>query len=179
MLKLFRFSSSAAGSPGLLGRAFSLSRTKGIKKIERIEKDNKTVVIEGQYLDSEAVSGQKVLALGDEHEIYANDVRPCSWCELEKKGLYVQYTDVLILRQFLKEDGEPLSRKITGLCRKQQKKLVVLTKHARHSGLILNLQPRLIDGGQADSDPRNRAQHLKWNAYYDTYEIMRKKYKYL
>ncbi|CAF0850518.1 unnamed protein product [Brachionus calyciflorus] len=162
-------------------RAISISSILNLKKIEKIEdKATKTITIEGKYLNPEETFGSKVLNLGnntndDEH----SSLRPCAFCELEKKDIKVQYTDVLVLRQFLTEDGQVLPRKVTGLCRKQQKKLLVLTKLAKHAGLILNLQPTLLDGTKPSSDPKNRTKHLKWNAYFDDYETMKRNSKFL
>jgi ribosomal protein S18 len=172
-------------------RSISVTARAQLKQIERIEdKSKKTITIQGKYLNSEQVFGNKVLNLSHEAktptQAVSNPARkpptnigPCSWCELEKRGIYVQYTDILVLRQFLKEDGSPLPRKVTGLCRKQNIKLRVLTKHAMQSGLILNLQPKLLDGSEPDTNPRNRPAHLKWNSYFDKYEIMRRTHKYL
>jgi small subunit ribosomal protein S18 len=167
-------------------RSFSFSAVQNLKKIEKtVSKDKKTIVIEGKYLNPEQEFGNKVLNLCESRtsnliaQSDSSTCLPCSWCQLEKKGIQVQYTDILVLRQFLKEDGDVLQRKITGLCKKQQRKLLVLVKHARQAGLILNLQPKLIDGGEPDTNPRNRPEHLKWNSYFDKYEIMMRKQKYL
>ena len=86
---------------------------------------------------------------------------------------------MLIIKQFLKEDGSLLGRKITGLCKKQQRKMIVIAKHARNAGLTLDLQPNLLDGSKRSVEPRARPEHQKWNTYYDSYEIMRKENKYL
>lgn len=94
-----------------------------------------------------------------------------------------------------------MPRKITGLCKKQHRKLLVLAKHvnliesnifsfiffnflfcltkARLAGLTLNLQPSLLDGSKPLSDPRKRPEYLKWNHYFDDYETMKKQFKYL
>ncbi len=97
----------------------------------------------------------------------------------EKRDIYVQHTDVLILRQFLKDDGEPLSRKVTGLCKRQQRKLVVIAKHARQAGLTLSLTKTLLDGSKPSPDPRKRYQHQKWNTYFDDFEYMKRNFKYI
>jgi hypothetical protein len=69
--------------------------------------------------------------------------------------------------------------KVTGLCRRQNIKLMGLVKLAKISGLIMNLQPKLIDGSESDTNPRNRYQHLKWNTYFDDYEKMKRTKKYI
>lgn len=159
-------------------RLISFTTPHLLKKIERTESaDKKQVTIEGKYIDSSATFGNKVLNLSDDHA--HQTTRPCSWCLLENKGIRVQYTDVLVIRQFVKEDGELLPRKVTGLCNRQHKKLNVLVKQAKRAGLILELQPRLLDGSQPNADPHRRPEHLKYNAYFDKYEVMKRTNKYL
>lgn len=166
-----------------LTRPIFKSAVLGLKRIEKVEdKSKKLITIEGKYLNAEEEFGSKVLRLGDAKEVNTEDptqVLPCSFCELDKKGIHVQYTDVLVLRQFLTEHGQVLPRKVTGLCKRQQRKLLVLTKLAKQAGLILNLQPTLLDGGKPSVDPSKREKHMKWNSYYDTYETMIRKQKFL
>ena len=180
MFKLFNKNLIATKASKWLNqpRTLHLTAANSLKTIEIVEdKQNKLITIEGKYIDPAERFGNKVLTFGKESE-EANK-RPCAFCELEKRDIYVQHTDVLVLRQFLKDDGEPLDRKITGLCRKQQRKLLVLAKHARVAGLTLNLQPNLLDGSKRSVDPRTRPKGLKWNIYFDDYEVMKKTYKFL
>jgi ribosomal protein S18 len=169
-------------------RLISTTRVCALKKIDRVEdKASKTLTIEGKYLNSEQTFGNKAIVFDRNGLRYASKhqpskqarVGPCVLCELEKRDIRVQYTDVLVLRQFLAEDGTLLPRKVTGLCRTQNIRLMNLTKYAMRAGLILNLQPRLLDGTEADKNPRNRKAHLKWNTYFDTYEVMKATQKYL
>ena len=173
-------------------RPFHFCLVDRIKKIEKtINKEKNLVTIEGKYLEESDFGKEQILPFNNnlklqltsenksssaEHEDIS---RPCSFCELEKKDIYVQYTDVLILRQFLTDDGNVLPRKVTGLCFRQHKKLLAITKHAKIAGLILNLQPKLIDGTEADANPRNRFQFLKWNTYFDDYEKLKRTKKYI
>ena len=170
-------------------RSFHVCLVNGLKKIEKkLDKDKNTITIEGKYLDetSPATSAfSNVVMKFDEatsenvDHAHRHSTRPCSLCELEKRGIYVQYKDVLILRQFLTDDGTVLPTKVTGLCYRQQKKVLVMTKHAKIAGLILNLQPKLLDGSEPDTDQRRRFEHLKWNTYFEDYEMMIRKNKYL
>jgi ribosomal protein S18 len=165
-------------------RTIHMTNLNQLKKLNIVEdKQSKQITIEASYIDPVEAFGNKALEFNNEASSDQNDlktaIRPCAFCELEKRDIFVQYTDVLVLRQFLKEDGTPLNRKVTGLCRKQQKKLLVMAKHARIAGLTLNLQPNLIDGSKRSSNPRTRSEHLKWNTSFDDYEIMRKTHKYL
>lgn len=157
-------------------RLIQTTLVNNLKKIEKTEdKSSKTITIEGKVLNED---NKKMLKFTD-HLDTKHTLKPCAFCELEKKDIYVQYTDVLVLRQFLTDDGHVLSRKITGLCKKQHRKLQVIVKHAKIAGLLLNLQPKLIDGTSCPTDPRARYQHLKWNTYFDDYETMARTNKYL
>jgi ribosomal protein S18 len=190
LIKNFNSISTKPSTTNIRSRLIHVSSLLNVKKIERtIDNNNKTITIEGVYLDSDKISGNKFLKLNKkekENENTNNDmeenpakIRPCVLCELEKKNIFVQYTDILVLRQFLREDGTLLNRKITGLCKKQQKKLYTIVKHAKYCGLLMNLQPPKIDGSKPDIDPRKRFEHLQFNAYFEDYEIMKKKYKYI
>ena len=155
-------------------RQIHLSSINKIKEIVVDEdKNKKLITIEGKYLDEVELTNNKVLKLPDDHKT------PCAFCKLEKENIFVQYTDVLVLRQFVREDGTVLTRKITGLCKKQQTKLYVLVKHAGIAGLIMNLQPPLINGSKPVIDKEKRFEHLKWNTSFDTYERLRRRKKYI
>ena len=97
-------------------RAFHLTAQKKIKEIVINEnKDKNEIIIEGKYLDEVELTKTEILRFPeDDHKT------KCAFCKLEKQGVYVQYTDTLVLRQFLREDGTILPKKVTGLCKKQQ-----------------------------------------------------------
>lgn len=57
-------------------------------------------------------------------------------CPLCATGLDVKHTDVLILSQFVRSDGCMLPRRITGLCKKQQKRMSSLVTMAQKAGII-------------------------------------------
>lgn len=59
--------------------------------------------------------------------------KPCYMCSL---GLDVKHTDVLILSQFVRSDGCMLPRRITGLCKRQQKKIGKLVTMAQKAGNV-------------------------------------------
>lgn len=72
---------------------------------------------------------------------YTNDVlpeiqspKPCAICA---SGLDVKHTDVLILSQFVRSDGCMLPRRITGLCKKQQKRISSMVSMAQKAGKII------------------------------------------
>ena len=178
MFKLFKNNSIVSSIAQNLNqkRLIQTTLVNNLKKIEKTEdKANKIITIEGKELNED---NKNVLKFTD-HLDGKHTMKPCAFCELEKKGVYIQYTDVLVLRQFLTNDGHVLARKITGLCKKQHRKLLVIVKHAKIAGLILNLQPKLIDGSESSTDPRLRFQHLKWNTYFENYETLARRSKYL
>lgn len=101
-----------------------------------------------------------------------------SVCPVCASGLDIKHTDVLILSQFVRRDGCMLPRRVTGLCKKQQKRvgtlvtmahkagkyfisdlLYVLTKYL---GLMPNLKP-----DNSHKDPKKRYQWKQHNKYFD------------
>ncbi|XP_026327825.1 39S ribosomal protein S18a, mitochondrial [Hyposmocoma kahamanoa] len=92
---------------------------------------------------------------------------PCYMCSL---GLEVKHTDVLILSQFVRSDGCMLPRRITGLCRMQQKKIGKMVSMAQKAGLMINLTPHWCN-----KDPTKRSDWKKFNTYYDEKTIFWKK----
>lgn len=60
---------------------------------------------------------------------------PCTVCAL---GLDVKHTDVLILSQFVRSDGCMLPRRITGLCKTQQKRIGTMVTMAQKAGKFAN-----------------------------------------
>lgn len=158
--------------PSTLNRQFHLATLKQIKSIEKIDdKKSNTLIIEGKYIQED----DKNLLRYDSN----NNNNVCSFCKLEKLGIYVQHQDVLVLRQFLKDDGTLLPRKVTNLCNKQYKKLRAIVKHAKNSGLLMNLQQSLLNGQKPKTNPELRMEDLKWNRYYDDYEVLKRTQKYL
>lgn len=58
----------------------------------------------------------------------------CPKCTL---GLDIKHTDVLILKQYLREDGSMLPRRITNLCNVQQKNIGTMVLMARRAGWFM------------------------------------------
>lgn len=83
----------------------------------------------------------------------------CPECTL---GLEIKHTDVLILSQYVRTDGCMLPRRITGLCRRQQKKMGMLVTMAQKAGLMPNLAPHW-----SKKDPKKRYGWKKFNKYFD------------
>ncbi|KAL7674697.1 hypothetical protein ACOME3_000973 [Neoechinorhynchus agilis] len=108
-------------------------------------------IIEGRH-----VQPKNVLKLEGPEEV-------CSWCKLERKGVVVQHTDVLILNQYIRKNGTVLPRSATGLCWRQYKKLMTIVKHAYKAGLF----PRTVKPGWE-----------KFNSFWTDYEILKRTRRY-
>lgn len=83
----------------------------------------------------------------------------CPQCSL---GLDVKHTDVLILSQFVRSDGCMLPRRVTGLCKRQQRRMGALVIMAQKAGLMPNINP-----SWSKKDPKKRYQWKKYNKYFD------------
>ena len=69
---------------------------------------------------------------------------PVSGCPICSRNLTFTYKDVLLLAQFISPEGNILNRRVTGVCRKQQRKLEKAIEIARRLGLIPRKPPALI-----------------------------------
>lgn len=58
-------------------------------------------------------------------------IRFCPECTL---GLEIKHTDVLILSQYVRPDGCMLPRRVTGLCKRQQKRIGTMVTMAHKAG---------------------------------------------
>lgn len=64
-------------------------------------------------------------------EVHSSEKKFCPKCTL---GLDIKHTDVLILKQYLREDGTMMPRRTTKLCAVQQKNIGTLVLMARRAG---------------------------------------------
>lgn len=92
----------------------------------REEKQGNSLIIEGVNLPS---TRTELLVRKKLPEPLAT--QKCYLCSL---GLDVKHTDVLILSQFVRSDGCMLPRRITGLCKRQQKKMGTMVSMAQKAG---------------------------------------------
>lgn len=76
-------------------------------------------------------SPRKDLLVKPEIDYQVDSNKACYMCSL---NLNVKHTDVLILSQFIRNDGCMLPRRITGLCKKQQKKIGTMVQMAHKAG---------------------------------------------
>ncbi|CAD6996152.1 unnamed protein product [Ceratitis capitata] len=119
-----------------------------IKEIhEKVEKN--TLVLEGLQVASPRANQMLKEACS---------TRFCPECTL---GLNVKHTDVLILSQYVRSDGCMLPRRVTGLCKKQQKRIGTLVTMAQKAGLMPNLAPEW-----SKKDPKKRFGWKKYNKYF-------------
>lgn len=97
-------------------------------------------------------------------------VKEVSQCKTEGKlfcpectlGLDIKHTDVLILAQYVRADGCMLPRRVTGLCRRQQRRIGSMVTMAQKAGLMINLTPK-----NSKKDPSKRKDEKRCNSYFD------------
>lgn len=158
MAGLFRIVRSLSKSIQLSGhnRNISLSASTRLKEITE-RKEGNTLIIDAHIVP-------------DKHE--ERFLKPKNGaCPICSSGLDIKHTDVLILSQFVRSDGYILPRRITGLCKIQQKRISSLIIMAQKAGLMPNLNPP-----GSHCDPSRRKKWKKFNTYYDETTI-RARYK--
>ncbi|KAL0838616.1 hypothetical protein ABMA28_016702 [Loxostege sticticalis] len=151
-------------------RSLSTSKPLNIKEI-REHKEGTKLVVEAVSLPSPR---KDLLVRADNIDLPSSNCdhessvkEPCYMCAL---GLDVKHTDVLILSQFVRSDGCMLPRRITGLCRRQQKKIGKMVSMAQKAGLMINLTP-----AWCKKDPKKRKDYKKFNTYFDEKTIFWKR----
>ncbi|XP_050071366.1 28S ribosomal protein S18a, mitochondrial [Anopheles maculipalpis] len=153
----FKYSAFTKLSSTIL-RNFSLSSVNHLKEIKEI-KTNDTLVVKGEYVPSP----RQDMVIPQLLEARQNGERFCPQCTL---GLDIKHTDVLILSQYVRSDGCMLPRRITGLCKRQQRRMGALVTMAQKAGLMPNLNP-----ATSKRDPKQRYQWKKYNKYFDEQTI--------
>ncbi|XP_034555111.1 39S ribosomal protein S18a, mitochondrial [Notolabrus celidotus] len=106
--------------------------SRGVRQV--VEKtEAKTTTIEGQILD---------IAVGPQPP------NPTAKCPIYRWNLQhkYNYTDVLLLRQFIRSDGGMLPRRITGLCTEEHQKIAICVQMAHRAGLLPDHKPKLPEG---------------------------------
>ncbi|XP_061603039.1 39S ribosomal protein S18a, mitochondrial [Cololabis saira] len=73
---------------------------------------------------------------------------PTAKCPIYRWNLQhkYNYTDVLLLSQFIRSDGGMLSRRITGLCGEEHRKIAICVQMAQRAGLLPDHKPKLPEG---------------------------------
>jgi small subunit ribosomal protein S18 len=116
--------------------------------------ENDTLTVKGKIVES----GREALLLPQVSECQRNGVRFCPECTLK---LHLKHTDVLILSQYVRKDGCMMPRRVTGLCKRQQKKIGTLVTMAHKAGLFPNLKP-----SNNKKAPDQRRNEKKFNTYF-------------
>ncbi|XP_076016215.1 large ribosomal subunit protein mL66 [Genypterus blacodes] len=94
------------------------------------KKDGATTTIEGQTVD---------IPLGPQPP------NPTASCPIYRWNLQhkYNYTDVLLLSQFIRSDGGMLPRRVTGLCLEEHRKVAACVQMAHRAGLLPDHKPKL------------------------------------
>ncbi|XP_058118016.1 large ribosomal subunit protein mL66 [Anopheles ziemanni] len=135
-------------------RSFSVTSVNQLKEIKEVTA-NDTLVVKGEFVPSP----RRDTLIPQLLEARNKGERFCPQCTL---GLDIKHTDVLILSQYVRSDGCMLPRRITGLCKRQQRRMGALVTMAQKAGLMPNLNP-----STSKKDPKRRYQWKKYNKYYD------------
>ncbi|KAM6992261.1 large ribosomal subunit protein mL66 [Tautogolabrus adspersus] len=107
-------------------------QSRGIRQVVE-KREDKTTTIEGQILDVPAGP---------------QPPNPTAKCPIYRWNLQnkYNYTDVLLLSQFIRSDGGLLPRRITGLCTEEHRKIAICVQMAHRAGLLPDHKPKLPEG---------------------------------
>ncbi|GCC17021.1 hypothetical protein chiPu_0017420, partial [Chiloscyllium punctatum] len=108
-------------------------QARGLREIIRVQ-DGQCTTIEGRKIEDSLVASEP-----------PNPSGQCPICRWNLKHKY-NYTDVLLLSQFIRSDGGMLPRRITGLCFEEHKKIEICVKMAHRAGLLPDHKPALPEG---------------------------------
>uniref|UniRef100_A0A9J2QB70 28S ribosomal protein S18a, mitochondrial n=1 Tax=Ascaris lumbricoides TaxID=6252 RepID=A0A9J2QB70_ASCLU len=153
MLRILRPSFHRTSVEGI--RRLSTTMPCSVKKIVSETEGNTTTV---QLVDIPDTDKRKVLKKSDD---------TCSLCTCNIP-IKVKYSDVLILEQFMREDGTVLPRQLTGLCKKQQLRVERCVMQAHWAGLFPDRT--IPDFDRAGYKRFNRY----WNDDMDMYRLKQK-----
>ncbi|XP_078254951.1 large ribosomal subunit protein mL66 [Rhinoraja longicauda] len=123
---------AGCGRPGLTLTLTQTAPARGLREVTQV-RDEQTTTIEGKIVKSAEASEPP------------NPLGQCPICRWDLKHKF-DYTDVLLLSQFIRSDGSMLARRITGLCFEEHKKIEVCVKMAHRSGLLPDHKPTLPEG---------------------------------
>ncbi|XP_069115947.1 large ribosomal subunit protein mL66-like [Argopecten irradians] len=135
----------------LIERQISTTAHLKLREIKETQ-DGDTLIVEAERKESDRTD--KLVCI-DKPE------NGCTLC-----GFDIKYTDVLILRQFVNDNGQILPRWVTGLCGHQQTKMIKNLHKAQRAGLMPNLRPPLLDGKERTSG-MSTFKWKKYNVYYE------------
>ncbi|KAM3723530.1 28S ribosomal protein S18a [Dirofilaria immitis] len=123
MLKPYNMLAGCSGQIFCWPRQFATTFAVFKKKID-MKLDGDTTIVE--VVDVPDVDNRKLLEHSPE---------TCTLCTCNIP-VKVRYSDVLILEQFMREDGSVLPQALTGLCKKQQQRIERCVMQAHWAGLF-------------------------------------------
>ncbi|KAM9001683.1 39S ribosomal protein S18a, mitochondrial isoform X1 [Sarcophilus harrisii] len=123
--------------------------TRGLREVVEIQ-EGKTTIIEGRIIQTSKVAPEP-----------PNPSGQCPICRWNLKYKY-NYTDVLLLSQFIRPHGGMLPRRITGLCLEEHRKVEECVKMAHRSGLLPNHRPKLPEGFVPKKKPQLNRYLTRW-----------------
>ncbi|XP_055728513.1 39S ribosomal protein S18a, mitochondrial-like [Salvelinus fontinalis] len=111
---------------------FGIIQSRGIRQVVE-KKEGKTTIIEGLPQDTPAGP---------------QPPNPTAQCPIYRWNLQnkYNYTDVLLLSQFIRSDGGMLPRRVTGLCAQEHRKIAICVQMAHRAGLLPDHKPPLPEG---------------------------------
>uniref|UniRef100_A0A8C7YS24 Large ribosomal subunit protein mL66 n=1 Tax=Oryzias sinensis TaxID=183150 RepID=A0A8C7YS24_9TELE len=125
-------------------------QSRGIRQVVETQ-ENKTTTIEGKILD--VPDGPQ-------------PPNPSAKCPIYRWNLQnkYNYTDVLLLSQFIRSDGGMLPRRITSLCPEEHRKIAICVQMAQRAGLLPDHKPKLPEGHIPKKPRQNLNRYLtRWS----------------
>jgi len=130
---------TATSVTGTRTQPFSRTSVNQLKEIVHKEKEG-VLTIEGVYIKSPREDYLiKTPPVENSKETHK---KACPLCRIGPLAYQIKHTDVLILSQFVRPDGQMLPKRISGLCALQQRRMTWLVAMARGAGLMKNCAPR-------------------------------------
>ncbi|XP_029984968.1 large ribosomal subunit protein mL66 [Sphaeramia orbicularis] len=107
-------------------------QSRGIRQVVE-KREGNTITIEGKTVETPAAP---------------EPPNPAAKCPIYRWNLQhkYNYTDVLLLSQFIRSDGGMLPRRITGLCAEEHRKIAICVQMAHRAGLLPDHRPKLPEG---------------------------------
>ncbi|VDN03289.1 unnamed protein product [Thelazia callipaeda] len=140
------------GQISCCAKQFATTSSTFLKKIDTKVEGDVTIV---EVVDVPETDNRKVLEHSPE---------TCTLCTCNIP-VKVRYSDVLILEQFMREDGTVLPRSLTGLCKKQHLRIIRCVMQAHWAGLF-------PDKTTADFDRSGYKRFARyWNDDLDIYRL--------
>ncbi|XP_069464875.1 large ribosomal subunit protein mL66 [Ambystoma mexicanum] len=108
-------------------------QSRGMREVVE-NKEGKTSILEGKLIENVKPAVPP-----------PNPSGQCPICRWNLKHKY-NYSDVLLLSQFIRGDGGMLSRRVTGLCAEEHRKVAICVAMAHRAGLLPDHRPPLPEG---------------------------------